>query len=397
MAIKSLLKQTKPKATHKRDPLFLDEKYTGGEPVWDHARALKFTDEEFDSNLRASWAYYNYFFTLKDMKKYVIAWAQEHMKLTKEQLSTYIAANAELTPMTVSGMIRAVGKGMPLKPKHKAYIVKTIKDIIANAGTTAESSVTLKAVKPVKSPSAVVLTIQDRLAKKTSEVIGEIEGEVDNVFMNKKSTFVLYDFLTAKSVPQAQIGKIRTVFQKQIDELTIAFSGKDEYLAEAYSHLGKADIKRIGDFYVKLLADLDSYTSVKRATKKARVKKPVAASKVVAKLKYMKENKELKLVSISPVDIIGATELWTYDTKYRKLYRYVADAHIGTLGVKGTSILGYDENKSVGKTLRKPDEQLKALMKIGKVQLRTYLTNIKAVEVKANGRISDRHLLLKVA
>ena len=108
-----------------------------------------------------------------------------------------------------------------------------------------------------------------------------------------------------------------------------------------------------------------------------------------------KENKELKLVSISPVDIVGATELWIFNAKTRKLGRYVA-ASYQTLSVKGTSILNFDEQKSVAKTLRKPADQLKEFNKAGKVALRTFIKDIRATEIRLNGRINEDTVLLKV-
>ena len=68
----------------------------------------------------------------------------------------------------------------------------------------------------------------------------------------------------------------------------------------------------------------------------------------------------------------------------------------GALGIKGTTIIGYNENKSVTKTLRKPDIQLKDFMSVTKVELRKFLENIKTTEVKLNGRINSDTLLLKV-
>jgi hypothetical protein len=50
----------------------------------------------------------------------------------------------------------------------------------------------------------------------------------------------------------------------------------------------------------------------------------------------------------------------------------------------------------VAKTLRKPDEQLKEFAKAGKVALRTWIKDIKAVEIKLTGRINEDTLLLKV-
>ena len=104
----------------------------------------------------------------------------------------------------------------------------------------------------------------------------------------------------------------------------------------------------------------------------------------------------MKLVSVSPTDIIGASELWIFNTKTRKLGRYVA-AEFNTLGVKGTSITGFDEFKSVQKTLRKPEEKLKEFKAANKVALRKFLDEINATDTKMNGRINEETVLLKVS
>ena len=100
-------------------------------------------------------------------------------------------------------------------------------------------------------------------------------------------------------------------------------------------------------------------------------------------------------MSINPVDIIGAGELWIFNIKTRKLGRYVA-TEFNTLGVKGTTITNFDEFKSIQKTVRKPEEKLKEFRAAGKVQLRKFLDDIKAVDIKLNGRINEEVLLLKV-
>jgi hypothetical protein len=97
------------------------------------------------------------------------------------------------------------------------------------------------------------------------------------------------------------------------------------------------------------------------------------------------------------VDIVGAEVLWVYNVKNRKIGKYVADSHGGALGVKGTTIIGYDEAKSVQKTLRKPEEQLKQFLASSKVDLRKFIENIKTTDIKLNGRINPDTILLKVS
>jgi hypothetical protein len=132
-----------------------------------------------------------------------------------------------------------------------------------------------------------------------------------------------------------------------------------------------------------------------KINKKPRAKKAVPAEKIVAKLKYAKTHEPLKLVSVNPADIIGAKELWIYNTKTRKMGKYVA-AEFSELGVKGTTITGFSEMQSVQKTLRKPEDQLKEFKSAGKVALRKFLEDIKAVDIKLNGRINEDTVLLKV-
>jgi hypothetical protein len=157
-----------------------------------------------------------------------------------------------------------------------------------------------------------------------------------------------------------------------------------------------ADWKRYDAFYTALFDGFTQYGQVKKATKKASVRKPPQKEKLIAKLKYAKNDTATKLVSINPVDIIGATELWVYNTKTRKLGKYVAEDMGGALGVKGTAITGFNESKSVQKTLRKPEVQLKEFLAAGKIDLRKFLDNIKATDIKLNGRINLDTILLKV-
>jgi len=93
---------------------------------------------------------------------------------------------------------------------------------------------------------------------------------------------------------------------------------------------------------------------------------------------------------------LGAKELWVYNTKTRKIGQYVADSLTGPVGIKGTTITGYDTVKSVCKTIRKPDEKLKEFARASKVELRKFMSNIKATETALNGRINADMVLLKV-
>lgn len=379
--------KTKPPKV--RNPLFADEKYTGSEPDWPEG-ADKWTDEDFDHLLRKSFFYYNYFYNQKDTKKYVEDWAERSGVFTKDEIKAFKRAADRSIPMTACSLIMAHKAGMPLKEQHIEFLKKCITLAITDVEPDPDE-VTTK-------PPAVEYrpTIQDRLAEKTADNIGEIEGMFDEIVKNTKPNFKPYDFLSANKVPQAQLPKYREVFEQRKIELEAAQNKLDPQLVEGYKHYKAADFKRIIAWLDLVLLALDEYRQVKQATKKARVKKAPTKEKLIAKIKYAKDFKELKLVSINPAEIIGATELWIYNTKSRKLGKYVAAAH-SQLSVKGTSIINFDSDKSVCKTLRKPEEKLKEFAKAGKILLRKFLEEIKATETKLNGRINTEIVLLKAA
>ena len=380
----------KTKTAKPRGGAFADEKYTGSEPEWNTEQAEKLDNEAFDSCLRKSFYYYNYYYSQRDCKKYVVEWMQtQPTTFSKRDLSAFIRSSDRSMSMTACSLVMAHRAGMPFRGRHIEFIT----DCIRKAIDLAEPEVVETAGVSVK---AYVPTIQDRLNEKTADTIGELEGHYDEVVKNPKYSFKVYDFLTANNVPQSQLGKYEEFYQRRFDELKTAYEKTDEQITEGYSHYKAADFKRIMAFIDQILNDIIQYRGLKKATKKVRAPKSVSKEKVVSKLKYAKEDKVLRLISINPADVIGAQELWVYNTKTRKLGRYVADSLTGPLNVKGTGIIGFDEHKSVTKTLRKPEEKLKEFARASKIELRKFMDNIKATETKLNGRISADVVLLKV-
>lgn len=378
----------KTKAPRAARVAFADEKYTGSEPVWDTERALGFTDADFDHHLRRSFYYYNYHYTQKDCKKYVVEWMQKQPTVfTKRDIGAFIRSADRSMSMTACSLVMAHRQGMPLKARHidflKEAIVKSIE--LAEPEVEETKTTTAEVYRP---------TIQDRLNEKTSEIIGELEGIYDEVHLNNRVDFKPYDFLVANNVVQSQLNKYETLYNRRRAELQAAQAREDEQVREGYSHYKAADFRRMIGWIDNLLAAVGQYRGVKKATKKARIKKAPSKEKLIAKLKYAKTDTTLKIVSINPADILGASELWVYNTKTRKLGKYVAGAY-QTLSVKGTTIINFDEQKSTSKTLRKPEEKLKEFAKAGKVQLRKFLDDIRATETLLTGRINADIVLLK--
>jgi len=258
----------KTKVPKIRNPLFADEKYTGPEPEWP-AESIEWDSATFDNRLRKSFYYYNYYYNQKDTKKHVVEWLKSKPELfTKQQIRTVEKANDKWLPMTACSLIMAHKVGMPMRPRQLEFMVKTIHELC-------ERSVNEPADEIVVTPEQVISrpTIQDRLAEKTSELIGEIEGYYDELIATKKSQFKSYDFFTEHKVGQAQISKYVELFTARRAELESAQRKEDPQLVEAYRHFKTVDYKRVYDWIDQFLIGIDQYSDVKKATKKARIKK----------------------------------------------------------------------------------------------------------------------------
>jgi hypothetical protein len=249
-------------------------------------------------------------------------------------------------------------------------------------------------------PVAVQPTIQERLRDAAARMTDEIEDALESFATDPEAfdpkAFKLLNLLRGKQAKAAHARVIKEFYIRQHDELVEAAQGKCEQLKEGYSHLSKANLKKITLFYSEILSACDMLAQEAKVNRAPRKTKAKPVEKIIAKLKFLKQDDKLKVVSINPTDIVGAKELWIFNTKTRKLGKYVA-TEFAELTVKGTSIVNFDEAKSVQKTLRKPEEQLKEFKAAGKVQLRKFLEDIKAVDIKLNGRINEDTILLKIS
>jgi vacuolar-type H+-ATPase subunit E/Vma4 len=278
-----------------------------------------------------------------------------------------------------------------------AWLRKQIVDVIADGKDDIDESVVAAEVKPTIAQPSIQERVKEAAYRMTEEIEDAIEGFQNDPENFDPKAFKMLNLLKGKEVKAAHARIIKGFYSRQLEELEELASGKgDEQLKEGYSHRSKKQIRNLITFYQEIASACDMLAQEAKVNRAPRKTKAVSKDKLVAKLKFMKSNEPLKLVSINPVDIIGAGELWIFNTKTRKMGKYIA-AEFQTLGVKGTTITGFDEHKSIQKTVRKPEEKLKEFKAANKVALRKFLDEINATDTKMNGRINEETILLKVA
>ena len=368
-------------------------------PVWVDCES--WTDEQFHRNYKRAMQYYNFEFSNKDLKPAVLKWMAEN-GYSKEKVAEFKSTKDWRCNSTMGGVASCLLRGMtPVRPGFnkgrstadwlKKEIDKALEDGVNDAKLVEEGE---------EKPTSVQVTIQDRVREASLAMTDELESAIEEFNANPDDfdpkAFKVLNLLKGKQAKAAHARIIKGFYSRNLEELTEAASTKDEQLKEAYKHLSKNNLKKITQFYQEIVSACDMLAQEAKVNRAPRAKKAVSKDKVVAKLKYMKTFEPLKLVSVNPTDIIGVKELWVYNTKSRKLGRYVATEY-QELNVKGTSITNFSETLSVCKTLRKPEEKLKEFKAAGKVQLRKFLDEINATETKMNGRLNEDTILLKVS
>lgn len=272
-----------------------------------------------------------------------------------------------------------------------------------------------KKVDKVVKTEAHVPTIQERITEQSQYACEAIEEWIDSFIANKKTFdpkgFDFVAHFASTRVTQAHARKIKLFYANELEEAQLIQKlptpgeinrvknphNKDmlAQLREGYSHFTKKDAATYLTALETIVGACDVVIDTSKATRKTRVKKPVAKEKLIAKLKFLPKDDKLQLVSVNPLEVIDAQEVWIYNVKTRKLGKYVAEEGV-SIQVKGTSLTFFDERKSVQKTLRKPAETLKEFKKASKVKLRKFMEEIKTTDIKLNGRLNADTIILKV-
>ena len=371
-----------------------------------------------------------------DLFPHTYTWMAQN-DYTKEQIRHAKAAPSYELSITAAITAKQLLDGMPdYNPKEDEYwdslpgttgkmapASKFLKERIERAIAAGSTIVKEKKEEEKKKSNVYVPSIQERIRDQAyiqSEAIDEwLEGWIIDPKSFDPNGFDFKKHFNEMHVTQAHARKLKTFFAHELDDYKeleryptagqLKKMSEDEadqwlQLKEGYGHFKKADVKKLFTAVESLLQALDFVIETAKATRAPRKSKPKSATKLVEKLKYLKIDNKFKLASISPDQIIGASELWVFNVKTRKLGKYIASnidpkgmQRDGTgLSVKGTTIQGYDEALSIQKTLRKPDVQLKEFKDSGKVKLRKFLDEIATTDTKLNGRCNPETVLLKI-
>jgi hypothetical protein len=305
-------------------------------------------------------------------------WLLEYMKkaeFSRDHIAAIRRCPKYKVITTIGWQSRIMMNGNQLTESSKVFFRTHVDELIAFGATIKEAA---------PESDQPVVNIRQRTEAKIQQLLTECEQAIDDDFgLN------IYDWLNGKEASPQATTVICNYYSKWIKD----FEYEDEFESRVEKKIRLDKLK----YWTQFVYDCERYVGNKKVAKvhKPSVKKTKSAVDLVKGLKYQKEFPPLKIASVNPAEVIGATQVWVYNTKYRKLTRYDAVGP-GGIQVKGTTVISFDVEKSVTKSLRKPEETIQSLLGAGKIALRKIMDDVKTNESKPTGRINTDTILLRI-
>lgn len=373
--------------------------------------------QEFHIKRTNAQQYYYQEWTGKALVDYVYTWMAKH-GFTKQDIEKAKRAKGLASiPENVGAWCKVLDDGCPdFNVAHITYMQSLPGYSSTNKSPSIIGSIheaCYRAINSVKDEpvaeekKAVTINVHQRVRNSTYEYCKEIDEWLDGWFDNprtfKTEVMDVLKFIQEKNLSAVHTSIMKKIYSPELDDVCRVLELRkhpteddmDVQLLEAYEHAKTVHLEKYALALTKIVDACALVKEKKRVQRKPRKKKAPDLQKLESKIKYMKSHDAYKIVSVPPLDIVGANEVWVFNTKTRMLGHYFAN-DMQTLAIKGTTIQNYNEGKSVEKKLRKPEEQLKAFKESGKVALRTFMEKIRAKEGKLRGRLNKDIVIMKV-
>ena len=251
-------------------------------------------------------------------------------------------------------------------------------------------------------------SVRDRMRVRTMHIVGDLDDEFEKVWARDEDpkTFKAYNYFLANDIPGAFMKLIKAEIDKYIDEQQKGLEYREikpkdrtdeqQDYVEGFESYSKSQMKQHIAWWQRVYKDCETWETNKKKQRKPRKWKPPSKEKMAAKVKYKPEFSDLKLVSEPPINLIGCSAVIVYNTKNRKLGIYEATHKHHGLTLKGTTLLNYDTDGALQKTVRKPQEVMEKLNTGGLQAIKNTFKALSTTETKLNGRLNKETVLVRI-
>lgn len=366
------------------NPRSSDTNILGMEPTWQ----IQPTDFRI-SKMSKAFSWYNYFYGKKDARDMIVNYLELHDRKEDVRLLKGIPDSA--IRLTTGWLCRMSMVGLELHDAEQLKLENQLREILDSKQNEVEPEAVVEEATPR-------ITIQDRLREKVNECMGELDGMFDEFMASGAKMSADYkpvSLLRSMNVAPQMVNVIADVWKRKLSEFETVSQGKDAQLVEGYSHLTKIQLRNVIKFCETVVNDCGAYVQIKKVERKPRKVRAVPPEKRAAKFKHIVDFAELKIKGLPAASLVDKSEAWLYDTKKRKLIHLVADSHTQSFTVKSNSIIGFSTVDTMQKTVRKPQDIVKAVQAAGKPAARKIFKDLTTTETAWNARGTENLVVLK--
>jgi hypothetical protein len=398
-----------------------DRHYTGDEPEWIGAES--FTYQEWFKRMSRGLGFYGYYCDSASLRTFLVEWMKKN-GYSKSSVSTLSSAPVWAVSATAGKLARMLQRGMPdshpdalkewkLRRKAKPDIESappksasaTIRELVAEAfrSIEAEEKKTPLAAQAEKEESVVTAPAPNpvlRLEEKVNrEIIYELDGLIDDLVSVKPNLppgriprLDVGSLLRSRGIPAKGAPQVVAWIEKQLEEVKGAYDKTCPQLVEAYSCYSRPHQKKMIENWEAMMLEAQNHGKIK--VRAPRVKKPKSAEKLVAKLQFKTEDPDYSIKSVDPMNLPYAQRAYIFNTNTRQLCIYLAAGRDG-FSIKGTTLTGFDPEKSIMIRLRKPEDMLSSVLSGTTKKIDKAIASLKAKSAPANGRVNKHMIILK--
>lgn len=287
---------------------------------------------------------------------------------------------------TVSSLARMHMRGFPLHDGEVFWLKDRTRQLLEEFGDITQTHVIENELRKYKQ--------QEQL----DALLGSVYQELDDMIDRQLETGFRQRVgqLCCTGLKISHINELTDYYTKQMNEFKVALTGSDDDINEAYKHIKPYLISRVIELHEDILFELENQASFIRLDnpRKPRKKKIKTPEELTNKVKYLKYDDQYDIISVTPEKLIGASVAYIFNTKNRKLSKYISDN--SGLTVKGTTLHAFNIEESYQKTIRKPKEFFAKFKALAKVPATQMLDDVKAAEGKLTGRINEHCVIIGV-
>lgn len=243
--------------------------------------------------------------------------------------------------------------------------------------------------------NVIHLSPQQKLANKIGNTIMQDLLDLEDEWIEgEKTTLDMYNRMKYHGLTGAAIVPVKAMIEGWLLDYEDAIYKRCDQAVEGYSHLSKSELNRRAKHCHEMLADLEKIKASTKANRKVRVKKTKSADKQISRLNFCKESNEAKLTSVNPILLVGASRIYTYNVKYKRLTEYVTES-IGGFEISGSTLKNIDPDQSRQVTLRKPDIMIPIVQNKSVKQIDKAWSELKTKTSSPAPRINKDTILLR--